>query len=106
MNRLQSYIPISEQLISFVGNGYSLLDESSQREVREFIKSQQHSNGAFVDRAGKPELYYSLFGAWISNAIGLDSCIQNHKNYISSIENEEQNVVDMFTSNPYSGYFI
>ena len=97
MNRLQSYIPISGQLISFVGNGYFLLDESSQREVREFVESQQHQNGAFVDRAGKPELYYSLFGAWISKAIGLVACIQNHKNYIASIEKEQQNVVDRFT---------
>ena len=97
MNRLQSYIPISEQLISFVGNGYSLLDESSQKEVREFVESQQHQNGAFVDRAGKPELYFSLFGTWISKAIGLVACIQNHKNYIASIEKEQQNVVDRFT---------
>ena len=59
-----------------------MLDETSRAEVADFVKTQQHKNGAFTDRAGNPDLYYSLFGAWLSKALSLDDQLASLKNFI------------------------
>jgi len=63
------------------------LDESAQIEIITFIKSQQHKNGGFVDRAGTPDLYYSLFGLWLSLATAEIELQQNLKTYASEKSN-------------------
>ncbi len=60
--------PVYLQLVSYVRAGFLALDKDVQNEIKSFIESQQHKNGAFIDRAGKPDLYYSLFGLWLSLA--------------------------------------
>ncbi|MHC4994597.1 MAG: prenyltransferase/squalene oxidase repeat-containing protein [Planctomycetota bacterium] len=39
----------------------NLLGDSSESVVR-FVESRLHPEGGFVDRAGEPDLYYSVFG--------------------------------------------
>lgn len=64
----ENKIPVYRQLVAQVRAGFLALDEGIQNEIKSFIENQQHENGAFTDRAGKPDLYYSLFGLWLSMA--------------------------------------
>ena len=75
-----------------------MLDEPSRTEVIAFVKAQQHKNGAFVDRAGSPDLYYSLFGGWLSKALKLDEQQENLKQYLSKQNTDEEKVIDRFSS--------
>lgn len=75
-------IPVYKLLVQNVRTGFLALDVSVQNEITSFIKSQQHKNGAFVDRAGTPDLYYSLFGFWLSLAIEEKEFQKNLKIYI------------------------
>lgn len=61
-------IPVYKLLVQNVRAGFLALDEPVQKEITTFLKSQQHANGGFVDRAQTPDLYYSLFGLWLSMA--------------------------------------
>lgn len=63
--------PFYRQLIAYARNGFFNLDEESQAEVKRFIREQQSANGGFCDRAGIPDVYYSLFGFFLSEASGL-----------------------------------
>ena len=39
--------------------------------VADFLRSQQEASGGFVDREGKNDLYYTVFGmAWTKNVHG------------------------------------
>lgn len=61
--------PVYWQLVEYVRAGFLALDEPVQKEIKSFIQSQQNQNGGFMDRAGQTDLYYSLFGLWLSLAI-------------------------------------
>jgi hypothetical protein len=96
--RGKAYTPVYRQLINTARKGFDLLDESSQNQVRGFIEGKQESGGGFVDRSGKPDLYYSLFGVWLSEALGLSACLQKHNSYIASIDENQidKNRIDIY----------
>lgn len=68
---LHKKIPFYRQLISYASEGFAMLDTESQDEVRKFIKDQQTESGGFIDRAGFPDLYYTLFGSFLLSATDL-----------------------------------
>lgn len=69
MFRFNSYIPFYRQMIGMLQNALDLLDEQGKAEVLQFIIGQQNADGGFKDRGGRSDLYYSLFGAMLQNAI-------------------------------------
>jgi hypothetical protein len=90
------YNPVYKQFILEIEKGFLLLDETSRASVVRFIKSQQHKNGAFIDRGGNPDLYYSLFGVWLSKALKLDSEQKNITKYVQTVSHVEKKVADKF----------
>ena len=74
--------PVYQKLVETVRAGFLALDETVQHEIITFIFSQQHNNGGFVDRAGQPDLYYSLFGLWLSIATRQDELQSNLKEFV------------------------
>uniref|UniRef100_UPI003217C9A2 hypothetical protein n=1 Tax=uncultured Draconibacterium sp. TaxID=1573823 RepID=UPI003217C9A2 len=76
-------IPVCRELVQTVRAGFLALDVSVQNEILGFIKSRQNKNGAFVDRAQNPDLYYSLFGFWLSSATEQKELINNLAEYVS-----------------------
>ncbi len=93
----KSYQPVCRQFISEIEKGFFLLDETSRTEVVGFIKTQQHKNGAFTDRAGNPDLYYSLFGVWLAKALKMEKQQIKLREYISTFQKEEEKIVDQFS---------
>jgi hypothetical protein len=90
--------PVLDRFVEFVRKGFALLDEKSQDEVRNFVKQQQYENGEFTDRAGHPDLYYSLFGAWLSVGLELTEVTEKHKSFICEKPVENKSVIDFFAS--------
>ncbi|WP_430973388.1 hypothetical protein [Sunxiuqinia rutila] len=87
--------PIYQQFIERVQIGLDLLDAESQLEVKVFIAEQQHVDGAFTDRGGRPDLYYSLFGYWLALAMNQNDVLTGLKAFAQNTRNEES-VVDRF----------
>lgn len=98
MGRKEANFPVYLSLIGLVQKGFTILDEDSQKEVKEFVSSCQHPDGGFVDRAGHPDLYYSLFGVWLSAAIDLNHTLRNYKSFIDKELNKSSGPVDLFAS--------
>lgn len=59
-----------------------IIDGSITEEIRIFIKSQQTRDGGFADRGGKGDLYYSLFGGFVSEALDVKEIFPSLRNYI------------------------
>jgi hypothetical protein len=62
-----------------------MLDDQTIEEIRSFIKGQQASDGGFKDRGGKCDLYYSLFGCYVAEALGIDEIRPSLKVYLKSV---------------------
>lgn len=72
MNQPDPNIPFYRQMISLLRKAFDLLDEEGQQEVLQFLNSQQNADGGFMDRGGRSDLYYSLFGMMLLKAIGTE----------------------------------
>ncbi len=97
MNPIKSYIPIYRQFIDLLVSGLSFLDEETQNELRDFVSKNQHADGGFVDRGGAADLYYSLFGFWMAEALNMEKQLESLKGFISIKKKEEHiNTVDRF----------
>jgi hypothetical protein len=62
-----------------------LLDAATIKEIKNYIKSQQTAAGGFSDRGGKSDLYYSLFGCFIAEALEIDEVKPALKVYVKNI---------------------
>ncbi len=62
-----------------------LLDQQTIEEIGIFLKTQQTPTGGFADRGGKCDLYYTLFGYFVAEAIGLQEIIPSLKSYVRNI---------------------
>ncbi|WP_297097751.1 prenyltransferase/squalene oxidase repeat-containing protein [uncultured Draconibacterium sp.] len=88
-------IAIYKKLVRRLSLGFETLSPEIQHEIIDFIKSQQHASGGFCDRAGNPDPYYSLFGCWLSLAIGQNTEIEQLKTYISKHPATSSRVEDL-----------
>nr|NQU89912.1 hypothetical protein [Bacteroidota bacterium] len=48
-----------------------MLDAQIVDEIKAFLVKSMSPEGGFVNREGKPDLYYSLFGFFVSRALGM-----------------------------------
>jgi len=94
VNTKKLHRPIYGDFIQDVRKGFLLLEENSGEEVKTFIKSQQHTSGAFVNRGGNPDLYYSLFGAWLSKALNLKDLQNNLREYTGELYVANNQAID------------
>ena len=96
MPRSKKYTPFYQQFIERIREGLALLDEESQSLVKLFVRSHQHENGAFINRGGNPDLYYSLFGTWLSEALQMEEQKEGMQIFVNSLQPEEYRMVDAF----------
>lgn len=78
---------ISKIIFNTCFNIHNVADASAINSIREFIKSQISVDGAFINRANKPDIYYTYFGllsTLILNEIELP--IDKLEKYFNQIE--------------------
>src|SRR5436309_1870596 len=66
-----------------------LLGESSEL-VRNFLRRQQNADGSFKNRAGEPDLYYTVFGLDSLLALQAELPTERVAAYLSSFANGEE----------------
>jgi len=62
-----------------------MLDSEMVSEIRSFITGRQTIEGGFADRGGKTDLYYTLFGIYIAEALSVESVLEPAGNYIKKL---------------------
>lgn len=58
-----------------------ILDPVSLKEVENYIAESQTKKGGFADRGGEPDMYYSLFGCLLADAMGMKSILPAVREY-------------------------
>lgn len=62
-----------------------VLDDQSIDNMKTFVKQQQTDKGGFADRAGKCDLYYSLFGCFLAEALEMEEVLLSLKEYVKNV---------------------
>jgi hypothetical protein len=83
------------RLIRCVSTSVDLLEPAAYDEVCDFIRQSQTLSGAFTDRGGQPDWYYSLFGFLISKAFNLKPELSRLRRFVlNSNKMDEQNFIE------------
>lgn len=73
-----------------------ILDDQTNSEIKSYIKGQQTTMGGFADRGGKSNLYYSLFGLYIAEALEIEEIKPALKGYlINAINTNKLSGIDL-----------
>lgn len=59
-----------------------LLDAATAERVRTYVTNAQAPSGGFVNKAGKADLYYTLFGLYLAEALGMKDLTPGLQEYI------------------------
>jgi prenyltransferase beta subunit len=96
VNKKEPDIPVYLSFIGFIRKGFDTLGEKNREELTAFVKANQHPGGCFTDRAGNPDLYYSLFGVLLASALNIPGALEAHKQFIKQNSVQNKNPVDVF----------
>lgn len=70
-----------KSLENMLKRSLNVLDASAADSLRNYVKSCQATNGGFIDKAGKPDLYYTLFGYFIADALEMKDILPSVSGY-------------------------
>jgi prenyltransferase beta subunit len=76
----------SRSIEAVLKDGLQLVDTETRKEICSFMVAHQSDKGGFVDRAGNPDLYYTLFGTYLAEALSLTDVQNKTKAYLLDIE--------------------
>ncbi len=62
-----------------------LIDPQTLSEMRRFVIKQQTPSGGFADKGGNCDLYYTLFGCYISEALDLPEVMPLLREYVKIV---------------------
>jgi hypothetical protein len=68
---------------SVLKKGVALIDPESLKEMRLYVTNQLTKEGGFPDRAGKCDIYYSLFGYYVTEALDIQAINVPMKQYVN-----------------------
>jgi hypothetical protein len=72
-----------------------MIDPSIISELKDFVRKLQTPSGGFSDKGGNADIYYSLFGCFVAEALEMEDVIRSLKKYvIDIIDNGKLTVVN------------
>lgn len=66
-----------------------VLSNEAKNQIKSFLSSQKSENGGFVDRAGKADLYYSVFGYTLALVLDFKVNVVEERKYLRRIKHAE-----------------
>ena len=72
----------AKSIESVLQNSIAMLDPEMVKEMVSFIIGKQTPEGGFADRAGKCDIYYSLFGYFVAEALNIKKVNEPLKQYV------------------------
>jgi len=76
---------LNAMLMGELIRGCDRLSASSRNSVSDFVLSRESPSGGFMDRAGRPDVYYTFFGLASAFALGL-RLNDSHKRFLEAID--------------------
>lgn len=77
---------LSRKLLQVLRLGAESLNDEARRRVCLYVESQRTADEAFINRGGRPDLYYTMFGWMLCHALDMASAGKKRKAYLDSID--------------------
>jgi hypothetical protein len=61
-----------------------VMDANAISDLKNFVRTKQTLSGGFADKAGNADLYYTLFGYFLTDVLELKDIIPSIRNYIDA----------------------
>ena len=81
-------LPLDITLLKTLRRGAGLLADEARDRAKSFVGSQMAEDGSFVNRAGKSDLYYTMFGWMMCHALSIPSDTGKREAYLRQIDPE------------------
>ncbi len=81
---------ISQEMLASAARAVRLLGKSSAAEIGEFYRRLLRPDGGFADRAGKSDLYYTVFGLQACSALGVELPVEAVMSYLQGFGEGER----------------
>ena len=79
---LQTFEEISPEQV--LKRSLKVMDTHALEELKKYAGSRQAQSGGFMDKAGRADIYYTLFGHYLADALELKDRIPSVKNFVES----------------------
>jgi prenyltransferase beta subunit len=86
---------MNQLMFDTIINTRSKLSGDAIQLIQQFISSCKHQNGGFIDKSGKQDIYYSVFGYTLSYVFQTEINYHNEKNYLNSIDQSKLDFVHL-----------
>jgi len=81
------------KLFHTLQQGVKQLGKDAQERVGDFVRSQHTENESFMDKSGKPDLYYTVFGWMLAYIMGVKIDIKRAGDYLESLHVQELDLI-------------
>lgn len=75
-------------LLKTLREGAKRLGEEDRKAMKKYVRSQMTAGGSFINRAGKEDLYYTMFGWMVCYAMGIESDSGKRTDYLKGIDEQ------------------
>jgi hypothetical protein len=75
----------ANSLENVLKNSIRMIDSQTLTKMRKFVKDQQTTAGGFADKGGNCDLYYTLFGCFIAEALDVQEVVPILKKYVKNV---------------------
>ncbi len=79
-------MPLGYILIKTLHQGAEILEEDVKCQVRAFVESQKMGDESFMNRGGKSDLYYTMFGWMLCYVLNIETDKAKREAYINNVE--------------------
>jgi hypothetical protein len=66
-------------------NSLKMIDPSIISELKDFVRKRQTPSGGFSDKGGNADVYYTLFGCFVAEALEIKDVMPSLKKYVIEI---------------------
>jgi hypothetical protein len=66
-------------------NSAGLIESQTLSEIKKFVRNKQTSSGGFADKGGNCDLYYTLFGYFIAEALEINDVMPSLREYVKNV---------------------
>ncbi|MDH6342128.1 hypothetical protein M2480_000507 [Parabacteroides sp. PFB2-12] len=84
---------LSIRLFQSLLKGKKQLSHEAFERISHFVRSQRMDNGAFRNKSGQPDLYYTVFGQMLSYVLNIPSDSEKNSRYLESLNPERLDLI-------------
>jgi len=83
-------INCNQSILEALLKSKEVLSEDAQNQIKSFLGSRKNGDGGFINRAGKADLYYSVFGYTLALILDFKLDVLKERKYLKRLKQEEK----------------